>query len=196
MDIKLLKLGSVIIMIGSVLFFIAAFSPISRIFGIPSPDRKLEIILSAPNQWMAAQVFFALGALVTAAGVAFIAYYFRNHHISSLLNICVLMLFIGAFLWTWHVYLRAIDPELFVQRGIPVWYFAAYTFLTQVGLVLFGIALLRTELQSWVGWMMIGSMGFFFVLTIIFRDMPPFVYYIVTLITGVMLYRAGPLLKS
>jgi len=196
MDIKLLKLGSVIIIIGSVLFFIAAFSPISRVFGIPSPDRKLEIILSAQNQWMIAQILFALGAVVTAAGISIVAYYFRNQPFSTLLNIGAVLLFIGAFLWTWHVYLRAIDPQLFVERGIPVWYFASYTFLTQAGLVFFGIALLRTEIQNWVGWMIIGSMGLFFVLTIIFRDMPPFVYYAITLTTGVMLYRAGPLLKT
>ncbi len=196
MDIKLLKSGSIIIMVGSVLFLIAAFSPISRVFGIPSPDRKLEIILSAQNQWMIAQILFALGAVVTAAGISIVAYYFRNQPFSTLLNIGAVLLFIGAFLWTWHVYLRAIDPQLFVERGIPVWYFASYTFLTQAGLVLFGIALLRTEIQNWVGWMMIGSMGLFFVLTIIFRDMPPFVYYAITLTTGVMLYRAGPLLKT
>jgi hypothetical protein len=186
-----LKLGSIIIITGSVFFIIAAFSPISRIFGMPSPEQKLEIILSAPNQWIVAQIFFALGALVTAAGISMVAYYFRNQPLSTMLNIGVAILVIGAFLWTWHVYLRAIDPQLFVQRGIPVWYFATYTFFTQIGLVLFGIALLRTELQNWVGWMMIGGMGLFFVLTIIFRDMPPFVYYIVTLIAGFMMYRSG-----
>ncbi len=191
-----IKIGSIIIIAGSVLFIIAAFSPISRIFGIPAPERKLEIILSAPNQWITAQIFFALGALVTVAGLSIVTYSFRNQPFSVLLNISVAILFIGASLWIWHVYLRAVDPQLFTDRGIPVWYFATYTFLTQIGLAFFGIALLRTGLQNWVGWMMIGSMGFFFVLTIIFRDMPPFVYYIVTLITGVMLYRAGPLLKS
>lgn len=185
-----LKIGSIIVMVGSLLFFIAAFSPISRIFGITSPERKLEIILSAQNQWMVAQVFFALGALVTAIGIGIIAYYFRGQSSSVLLNTAVVILFIGAFLWTWHVYLRAIDPQLFVDRGIPVWYFAFYTFLTQTGLVLVGFALLRTDLQNWVGWMMIGSMGLFFVLTIIFKDMPPFVYYVVTLIAGYMMYRA------
>ena len=185
-----IKIGSVIIILGSILFSIAAFSPISRIFSIPSPERKLEIILSAPNQWIAAQIFFALGALVTVAGVSIITYYFRNQPFSILLNISVAILFIGASLWIWHVYLRAIDPQLFTDRGIPIWYFATYTFLTQIGLALFGIALLRTEIQNWIGWMVIGSMGLFFVLTIIFRDMPPFVYYVVTLIAGYMMYRA------
>jgi hypothetical protein len=189
MDMKVLRFGSIVIIIGSVFFLIAAFSPVSRIFGLPSADRKLEIILSAQNQWMVAQVFFALGALVTAAGIGIIAYHFRGQSFSALMNTAVVILAIGALLWTWHVYLRAIDPQLFVPKGIPVWYFAAYTLLTQIGLAFFGVALLRTELQNWVGWMMIGSMGLFFLLTLIFRDMPPFVYYVVTLIMAYMTYR-------
>jgi hypothetical protein len=40
---------------------------------------------------------------------------------------------------------------------------------------------------------MIGSMALLFLLTVIFRDMPPFVYCVITLLTGVMLYRAGSL---
>ena len=35
---------------------------------------------------------------------------------------------------------------------------------------------------------MIGSMVLFLVLTVIFRDMVPLVYYVITLLTGVMLY--------
>jgi len=179
------------ISIGSILFIVAAFSPISRIFGISSSEQKLEIILAAPNQWIIAQVLFALGSLTAAAGLSLIAVHFRTQSFSFYLNLSVMFLLIGAVLWSWHVYLRAIDPQLFVEGGIPIWYFAAYTFLTQIGLVLFGIALLRMEIQNWIGWLMIGSMGLFFLLTIIFRDMPPFVYYAITLAAGIMLYRDG-----
>jgi hypothetical protein len=191
MGSNLLKPGAITIIVGSVLFFIAAFSPISRIFGIPSAEQKLEIILASPNQWKAAQVFFALGALVTVAGIGILAYHFRNQPFSAFLNIVVAILFVGAFFWIWHVYLRTVDPQLFTDRGIPVVYFAAYTFLTQVGLFIFGIVLLRTDVYSWVGWTLIVSMAMFFLLTLIFRDMPPFVYYLITLLTGIMLYRSG-----
>ncbi len=36
---------------------------------------------------------------------------------------------------------------------------------------------------------MIASMALFLLLTVIFRDIPPFVYYVITLLTGVMLHR-------
>jgi hypothetical protein len=185
-----LKLSAVILIFGSVLFMIAAFSPISRIFGISSAEKKLEIILSSPNQWFIAQVFFALGAIVTVVGVGMIAHFFKTHSFSVFLSTSLMVLLAGAFLWIWHVYLRAVDPRLFVEGGISVWYFALYTFLTQIGLVLFGIALLRMEIPGWVGWMVIGSMGIFFLLTIIFRDMPPFVYYIITMIAGIKLFSS------
>jgi hypothetical protein len=183
-----LKFSSVILIAGSVLFLIAAFSPISRIFGIPSAEVKLQIILSSPNQWLVAQILFALGAIVTVVGVGMIGHFFNTQSFSVFLSTSTMILLAGAFLWSWHVYLRAIDPRLFVDGKISVWYFALYTFLTQIGLVLFGIALLRMEIQDWVGWMVIGSTGIFFLLTIIFRDMPPFVYYIITMIAGIKLY--------
>lgn len=47
----------------------------------------------------------------------------------------------------------------------------------------------RSGLQPWVGWMAIGSMALLIVLTLIYRDMVPAVYYLVTLLTAVMLYR-------
>lgn len=186
-----IKFSAVILIFGSVLFLIAAFSPISRIFGISSAEKKLEIILFSPNQWIIAQVLFALGAIVTVAGVGMIAFYFKTQSFSVFLNTSVVILLAGAFLWSWHVYLRAVDPRLFVDDGISMWHFVLYTFLTQIGLLLFGIALLRMGIQDWVGWMVIGSMGIFFLLTIIFRDMPPFVYYIITLIAGIKLYSSS-----
>ena len=39
----------------------------------------------------------------------------------------------------------------------------------------------------WIGWMLIGSMMLLFVLTLIFHDMVPLMFYLVTLISGVAL---------
>ena len=50
------------------------------------------------------------------------------------------------------------------------------------------MALLRSALRPWVGWLVIGSMVLFFVLTRILRDMVPLFYYVITLLPGVMLY--------
>ncbi|MFO7894923.1 MAG: hypothetical protein R6U63_14505 [Longimicrobiales bacterium] len=62
------RTDAIVIIVGSVLFMAAAFSPISRVFAIPDPVEKLAIIQDAATQWTVAQALFALGALVTAVG--------------------------------------------------------------------------------------------------------------------------------
>jgi hypothetical protein len=55
------------------------------------------------------------------------------------------------------------------------------------GLAILGSALLRSDLPIWIGWMLIGSMMLLFVLTLIFHDMVPLMFYLVTLISGIAL---------
>lgn len=174
---------------GSLFFLIAAFSPVSRVFGEPSAVKKLEIIMESRNLWTFSQVFFSAGSLVTIIGIGLTGGLFREQPLPAIIYLGAALLLTGAIFWTWHVYLRAVDPVAFTERTIPLWLFAAYTFLTQAGLIIYGAALLRTGLPDWVGWMMIGSMALFFLLTIIFKDMPPFVYYMITLVAGIMIYR-------
>ncbi len=188
MEISLQKMSGIMIILGSVLFLIAAFLPISRVFPEPSAVRKLEIIRDAPNAWLVTQIFFALGAMVTVIGIALVAYRFRDQSFTVLMQASVAVLLLGALLWIWHVYARTVDPAAFAEGALPAWPLVLYFLLTPAGLAVFGVALLRSALPQWVGWLMIGSMVLFLVLTVIVRDMAPLVYYVITLLTGVMLY--------
>ncbi len=191
MEISLQKMSALVIIVGSVLFLIAAFLPISvRVFPEPSAARKLEIIMASPTAWFVAQIFFALGAMVTVIGIALVGYRFRDQSFALLMQASVAVLLLGALLWIWHVYARTVDPAAFAEGSLPVWPLGLYFVLTEAGLAVFGVALLRSGLPQWVGWVVIGSMVLFFVLTLIFRDMVPLVYYLITLLTGVTLYRA------
>jgi hypothetical protein len=185
------KIFSLVIVVGSILFLIAAFSPISRVFTESDPVKKLEIIRESRQAWVISQFLFTSGAIITAIGFGLNAYHFRDFSIVWLAYLGFFALIIGAGLWSWHVYLRAIEPEAFTAGTLSAWHFMAYTLLTQVGLVVIGVVLLRSELPGWVGWLNIGGCALFFVGYLIFKDMPPFVYYILTLVTGVMLYQTG-----
>jgi hypothetical protein len=191
MNISLQKISAIVIMVGSVLFLIAAFSPISRVFPEPSAVRKLEIIVASPNAWFVAQIFFGLGAMLTVIGIAIIGYQSRAQPFAWFIHASVIILFLGASLRLWHVYARAEDPAAFTEGSLSAWPVVLYWVLTPAGLAVFGVALLRSALPQWVGWVMIASMALFLLLTVIFGDIPPFVYYAITLLTGVMLYRAG-----
>jgi hypothetical protein len=184
------KTSASVIILGSIFFLIGAFAPVSRVFAEPSAVRKLEIIMESRNAWTISQFFFAAGALITVIGIGLSGILFRAHPFSSTIYVSAAFLLVGAIFWIWHVYLRTVDPVAFTEGAIPVWLFVSYTFLTQAGLIMYGAAVLRTGIPEWVGWMMIVSMSLFFLLTIIFKDMPPFVYYIITLVTGIMIYRS------
>lgn len=185
------KAGAITIIVGAVLFLVAAFSPISRIFGMPDAAGRLEIIAAAPNQWLLAQLLFALGSIVTVIGIGMVAARLAGQGVTIYLFTSAVFMAVGALLWCWHVYLRAVDPALFVAGAIPWWLFAAYSLLTMAGLALLGVALLHTTLAAWVGWFPIGSAALFLILGLVFGDMPPFVYYLITFTIGVVLYRAA-----
>jgi hypothetical protein len=180
------------IVIGSILFLAAAFAPISRVFAVRDSAQKLEIILGAPNQWVVAQLLFALGSLVTVVGIGMLAYRMSGHDVAVYLRISAAVMGIGALLWTWHVFVRAVEPALFTTGQIPVALFAGYSLLTIIGLALLGVALLQAGFQPWVAWLAMGSAALFLVLGLAFGDMPPLVYYLVTLTIGIVLFRAAP----
>lgn len=183
---RLIQVSATVTIVGSVLFLVAAFLPISfRVFPGPSPVKKLESINAAPGQWYAAQILFALGAVVTVIGLALFAYHVRRESFAGLVWVSVALLTVGAVPWLWQVYARAVDPGWFADGLYPMWPYLFYFLVTEAGLGVFGVALL----SSWVGWVVIGSMVLLVIPTLVFGDMVPLAFYIVTLFAGVMFFR-------
>jgi hypothetical protein len=185
------RTSAAVIVIGSALFLAAAFSPISRVFGIRDSAERLEVISSAPNQWLFAQALFALGAVVTAVGVALLAIALAGESFAGRLHASAALMGIGSLLWTIHVYMRAVDPARFTAGGIPLWLYAGYALATIVALTLLGLALLQTVLPPWVGWLNVGGAALFLLLALVFGDLPPLLFYLVTLTVGIVVYRAA-----
>ena len=71
--------------------------------------------------------------------------------------------------------------------------FPAYTLLTQLGLLAFGVAYLRAGYPAWLGGLTLGGAVVFFVVFsvvyLVFKDIPPFVYYVLTFIAGTRFMR-------
>ncbi len=185
------KLSGVVLLAGSLLFLTAAFSPVARVFSTPAADKKLEIIRTSGNAWAVEQVLFALGSIVTAIGVGLAASSLRTQPSSYLLSLSAIVLAAGALPWSRSVYLRAIDPGAFVAGSLPAWHFATYTLLTQAALIILGVAVLRLQFHNWVGWLLIGGATLCCLLYVVFKDMPPFVYYLLTLAAAIEIFRMG-----
>jgi hypothetical protein len=189
MEIGSERVSGILIIVGSALFLCAAFSPISsRVFAPGrSATRKLEVIRGSPTAWLVTQILFGLGALVTVLGVGVLAYGLGRQPPVWLIWTSVALLSVAVVLWLWHLYGRTVDPVAFAEGRWPRWPFLAYCMLTELGLAILGYTLLRGYQPTWIGWMLIVSMVLLFVLTLIFRDMPPLMFYLATLILGMAL---------
>ena len=183
------RVAAILLVVGSALFLIAAFVPVSQVFAESSPAAKLEIITSNRTAWSTAQVLFGLGGSITAIGLGFVAYHLRGTPGAVWAYIGLVAVILGAAFWEGHVYLRAIDPEGFVEDRLIGWLFPAYALLTQAGLIAFGVAYLRAGYPSWLGGVTLGGAVIFFIVFFVFKDIPPLLYYILTFMAGVRLMR-------
>lgn len=189
MDLRPQQVAAIVIVVGALAFIGAAALPVSfRVFPEPSPVRRLQHIEASPTSWTVAQVLFGLGATLTVGGIALLIRTL-GEDAARLGRMGVLVLLVGLVPWIWHLYARTVDPAAFAAGSWPVWPLMVYFVLTEVGLAIYGAALLATDLPAWVGWLVIATMALVLAITLITRDMVPAVYYLVTLVTGVVLYR-------
>lgn len=179
---------SILLGFGSLLFLVAAFLPYSKAFVEPVAEKKLEIILGMKNMWIFGHILFGLGSIITVVALGIQSYGLKEIAYSMWSHLGVILLSLGAVLWCWTVIDRIINPEDFAYGRNTPYLFPAYSLLTQVGLAFIGIMLLKASVANWIAWMFIVGSAVLFLLMVIFKDMPPFVYYVLTIVAAVALY--------
>jgi len=182
-----LKTIAFIIGIGSLLFLVAAFLPYSKVFVEHDPEKRMAIITEMKRMWNIANIFFILGAIITVIGLTLFLFGFKEIVSTRLSYLNIILFIVGAALWSWVITERIISPEKFANGTNTPYLFVIYSILMQVGLFLFGFLLLKTNLVNWVSWMLMLGSSTIFILMIIFKDMPPFVYYLLTLTLAVVM---------
>jgi hypothetical protein len=174
--------------LGSILFLVAAFLPVSRVYVEPLAEKKIEIITAMKRMWNTGQILFGSGSIVTVIALGILSYGFRDSPSAKWSYLGVSLMAVGAVLWNWHVAERIIDPVAFANNTNTPYLFVMYSILTQAGMVFIGIMLLNSIVANWVGWTFIIGSVFFLLMLIIFKDVPPFVYYVLTMIAAVVLF--------
>ncbi|MCW5874142.1 MAG: hypothetical protein KIS88_05800 [Anaerolineales bacterium] len=183
-----------IMLIGSSLFLLAAFNPSAMAFAARTPETKLDILNKLPRLWVVSQFGFGFGAILPAIGYLLLARgpYGANTPFPGILTAVSIGMLIGAGLWGINLVQRASDFEGFARGAHANWPFVVYTVLTLVGLAVWGYAYLQGNMPAWIGWGTLGPAVALFVLFIVFKDMPPFVYYLVNLELIWVLFKHAP----
>lgn len=145
-----LKFEAMIIGIGSILFLVSAFLPISKVYALPTPEKKFAFINQSRKAWQVSHILFFIGALLMTIGIVMFAFSNKEKSSSLVLFSAAGLLIIGLASWTWHLYLRNLDPLAFVKGVLPAWHFKLYTIFTLAALFLLGIAILGMGFPVWV----------------------------------------------
>lgn len=182
---------SSIIGIGSILFLVSAFLPISKVYALPTPEKKLALINRSRKAWRFSNTLFFIGEFLMVIGVVVFAFSNKEKSYSFALYSAVALLVIGLAFWSWHLYLRNLDPLAFVKGVLPVWHFKLYTIFTLAAFFLLGIAISGLGFPIWGSWVMMIGSTLFFVLFFIFKDLPPFALYLLGLFLSFLLFRAA-----
>jgi hypothetical protein len=94
---------------------------------------------------------------------------------------------LGALAWCWSLYLRGTRIADFVFGRQPAWPFATYVLLTVAGLALVGIGIFMGGYATWLGWLLLVADLVFLGAYVGYRDIPPFVFYLLLLVVGIVL---------
>lgn len=190
------RLSSILLIMGSILFLIAAFAPISmRVFPEADPQKRVNYVNQDKTGWLIAHLLFSAGALLTVIGLGLFAVHVQTVSQDGLIRPVMILsagvALLGVVLWLIVVYNRITLPaeEVFGNASINPWMFPAYTILTQIALMIFGFVLVQTGYPTWLGWGLLGLAALSLVAFLIFKDMPPFIHYVLLLIVGIVLAR-------
>jgi hypothetical protein len=172
------RTAGALMVIGSVIFGIGAGFGVPRVFMTADPAVRRRLLDEHPRAWRAAQPLYALGPVVAAIGIGFLAD-------PVFVVACVLMLS-GAVAWSYSCYRRGTAPAEFAAGTLPGWPFATYVLLTIAGLAVAGVGLFGDEYPAGLGWVVLVADAVFLAGYVAVRDIPPFVFYLLLTAVGIV----------
>jgi len=184
MDIILVT--GIFLILGTVLTYggFGSFPPI--IYTGKNMQEKLNLLAAQPRRWTLSQYLVIFGGLVSVAGTILLVFLFRGSQGFLPAIIGTAGFFLGHVFWIWIVILRIVKPKRQVTGEFPGWLFPSFSFLAQLGMAGLGVAFwLQGHLVLGIG--IFSWAALIFLLFLKSKGMPPFVYYLATLVIGVAL---------
>lgn len=170
------------------MFLVGAAIGVPRVFTTADPEERADLLSANVVRWRWAQVPYAAGPLLVAAGIGLAG---RDvvWPVGLVLTLASLILVAGALTWTLSCAARGIHPDHFSRGRLPAWPFRAYVVLTIVGLAMLGVALLLADNFHWAGWLVLALDASFVGLYAATDDFPPFLFYLVLMVVGLAAAR-------
>ncbi len=172
---------------GSVIFGVGASVGVPRVFLTSDPQLRVQLLQRHRRRWRIAQPCYAGGPVVAGIGVGVLAALEPTGVPRVLLLAAAVLVILGAITWSFSCYLRRVHPIGFALGELPGWPFTAYIVATIAGLALLGGGLLAGDHPTWLGWLVLGADALFLAAYAATRDLPPFVFYVLLLVVGVVL---------
>jgi hypothetical protein len=172
-----------VLLAGAAVFVAVAFAPASFVFGMSDPDERRAYLDRHARSWRWGQLPFAAGAVVSAVGLLVLGRELDGTPGTAVTWAGVVAL-LASMPWAEHCRLRALSAEGFLEGTLPGWHFVVYVWGTLAALAVTGLALLDTDLPRWTAWLVLGATACFTAAWLRFRDLPPFVFYVVTGVLG------------
>ena len=190
------KLAGIVLIVGSLLFIIAAFTPTTiRVITAPDPEKRIEFIENEHTGWLLVNILFGAGSVIAVIGLALFSLHVQGLASSPGVKlggyVATAAAGIAALFWVIIVYNRVVLPPQAIANNLSIntWMFPAYTILTQLALIIVGFMLIQSGYPAWLGWGMLVLAVLSLIAFLVFKDMPPFVHYILLLIMGIALVR-------
>lgn len=175
--------AGLVLLAGAAVFVAVAFAPASFVFGISDEAERRAYLERHARSWRWGQLPFAAGAVVSAVGLLVLGVDLDGGAGTAIAWAGGLAI-AASLPWAEHCRRRALSAEDFLEGRLPWWQFVVYVWGTLAALGVTGLALLGTELPRWTAWLVLGAAAGFTAAWLRFRDLPPFVFYVVTGVLG------------
>ena len=169
-----------VLLAGAALFLTAAFSPSSFVFGMSDPDEQRAFLERHQRSWRWGQIPFAAGAVVSAIGLVVLGVQLGSATTTVAGGLATAV----ALPWAEHCRRRALSWTAFLDGTIPGRLYEVFVWGTLVALAATGVALLNNGFPTWTGIYTLGADALFTAWWVLQKDLPPFVFYLVTGVLG------------
>jgi hypothetical protein len=185
------KSAGIVMIVGFAMVLLASLIGPNQVYSAPDAETRLEIIANNRGRWAATNLVWAIASLVTAVGMVMLTLALRESESPWLLYAGALAFLIGAVAWALYLYQRIGDPAGNLYTTPPAPLSLVFAWATLAALALYGLAFILGSYPNWLGYVLIVltgllSAGLLFFFDAVYASFPPQVFYLVTLVIGLV----------